>query len=142
LAFLCPLVVLPLGFVGYFTTLRDRPGRWLVGTVLLYFTATGLLAADLLADEDPLVRELAFTTAVCKHGGPGDQYRYLKDMQESGEITPHFWRAFVLLRRKIGVVVGGSSGRLRLRELDWWLDAVAERPLPAGEVLDHIRRNP
>jgi hypothetical protein len=101
-----------------------------------------LLAADLLADGDPLAREFAFTTAVCKNTGPGKQYRYLRDRQEAGEITPHFWRTFVLLRRKIGVVVGGSSGRLRLRELDWWLDAVAERPLPAQEVLDHIRENP
>jgi hypothetical protein len=61
---------------------------------------------------------------------------------DAGTITPHFWRSFVLLRRKIGVVVGGSSGRLKRQELEWWFDALEERALPADQVLAHILENP
>jgi hypothetical protein len=100
------------------------------------------LAELLLASADPLEVEFACTTSVCKHAGAELQVRALKEQMERGAITPAFWRAFVLLRRKIGVVVGSSSGRLKLRELTWWLDALAERPLPAQEVLEHIRQNP
>jgi hypothetical protein len=44
-ALVCPLLVLPLGLAGLVATLRDRAGRWLLGAVLLYFTATGLIVA-------------------------------------------------------------------------------------------------
>ena len=101
-----------------------------------------LFAADLLLDEDPLVRDFAHTTTVCKHTGPEAQLGQLRDLREAGETDGEFWRAFVLLRRKIGVVVGGSSARLKLRELDWWLDVAEGRPLPADEVLQYIRENP
>jgi hypothetical protein len=100
------------------------------------------LAELLLGSADPLEVEFACTTSVCKHAGPERQYRSLKEQMERGAITPGFWRAFVLLRRKIGVVVGSSSGRLKRKELQWWLDALAERPLRAEEVLEHVRENP
>jgi hypothetical protein len=48
----------------------------------------------------------------------------------------------VLLRRKIGVIVGGSSGRLDRRELAWWFDALKGLDPPADEVLQQIRDNP
>jgi len=44
-AVVCPLLILPLGLAGLLLTLRDRPARWLLGLVLLYFLATGLLVA-------------------------------------------------------------------------------------------------
>ena len=96
----------------------------------------------LLASADPLESEFACTTAVCKHTGAEAQYRRLKEQMDAGAITPHFWRSFVLLRRKIGVVVGGSSGRLQRQELEWWFDAQGERALPVDQVLAHIRENP
>lgn len=96
----------------------------------------------LLNSADPLESEFACTTAVCKHTGAETPYRRLKDQMDAGAITPHFWRSFVLLRRKIGVVVGGSSGRLKRQELEWWFAAVEERELPVDRVLAHIRDNP
>ncbi len=101
-----------------------------------------VFAADLVADEHPLVRDFAYTTTVCKHTGPEAQLGHLKVLRDTEQVDEDFWRAFVLLRRKIGVVVGGSSARLKLRELGWWLDAVEGRPLPADEVLQYIRENP
>jgi len=100
------------------------------------------LADQLLASSDPREAEFAHTTAVCKNAGADVQYRYLRERIEAGEVDAHFWRSFVLLRRKIGVVVGGSSGRLDRRELEWWLAARDGRPLPVDEVLEHIRTNP
>jgi hypothetical protein len=100
------------------------------------------LAAETLASADPLESEFACTTTVCKHAGAETQYRRLKEEMDAAAITPAFWREFVLLRRKIGVVVGGSSGRLKRQELIWWFDALDERPLPADQVLEHIRENP
>ncbi len=48
-AVVCPLLVLPLGLIGYFLALhggpRDRAARWLFGAVLAYVVATGLLVA-------------------------------------------------------------------------------------------------
>jgi hypothetical protein len=100
------------------------------------------LDEELLASADPRESEFACTTAVCKHTGAETQYRRLKEQMDAGTITPHFWRSFVLLRRKIGVVVGGSSGRLKRQELEWWFDALEERALPADQVLAHILENP
>ena len=100
------------------------------------------LAAELLADPDPLLRELAFTTAVTKYSGPEPQYRDLNELRERGQVDAAFWRAFVVLRRKIGVVVGGSSGRLKRVELEWWLDALEDRAPPPEELLGHIREHP
>ena len=100
------------------------------------------LDEQLLASLDPLESEFACTTAVCKHTGAETQYRRLKEQMDAGAITPHFWRSFVLLRRKIGVVVGGSSGRLKRQELEWWFEALDERALPAERVLAQIRENP
>ena len=44
-ALVCPLLVLPLGWLGLTLALRAGPGRWLIASVLAYFTATGLLVA-------------------------------------------------------------------------------------------------
>lgn len=101
-----------------------------------------VFAHDLLLDESPLVQDFAHTTLVCKHTGPEAQLGHLKDLRDTEQVDEDFWRAFVLLRRKIGVVVGGSSARLKLQELDWWLDVAEGRTLPAAEVLQYIRENP
>lgn len=100
------------------------------------------LAQELLASDVPLEVDFAHTTAVCKHTGAEVQYGHLKELMAASQVDADFWRQFVLLRRKIGVVVGGSSGRLDRRELGWWFDALAGRPLPAEEVLAHIRASP
>lgn len=101
-----------------------------------------VLVPTLLDSGEPLEVDFAHTTAVCKHGGPDLQYGRLKERMAAGEIDASFWRAFVLLRRKIGVIVGGSSGRLDRRELAWWFDALEGRGPPAGEALQQIRDNP
>ena len=100
------------------------------------------LARELLDSSDPLLAEFAHTAAVCKNGGPEAQYHDLKARIDAGDVDAHFWRSFVLLRRKVGVVVGSSSGRLGRQELEWWLEALAEHPLPADAVLRHIAANP
>ena len=100
------------------------------------------LVAELLASDDALEVDFAHTTAVCKHTGAEQQYGHLKELMAAGTVDAEFWRQFVLLRRKIGVIVGGSSNRLDRRELGWWFDALAGRPLSGDEVLDHIRAHP
>lgn len=95
----------------------------------------------LLEDESELLRDYAFTTDVAKHAGPWAQYRELKRLSESPADSA-FWRGFILHRRKIGVVTGGSSARLKLQELKWYLDARAGRTLPGDEVLSYIQANP
>jgi hypothetical protein len=100
------------------------------------------LAEELLADPDPRVRELAFTTAVTKSTGTGAQLRDLNELRDRGPVDAAFWRAFVIMRRKIGVVVGGSSGRLKRDELAWWLDALEDRAAPPEEILEYIREHP
>jgi hypothetical protein len=99
-------------------------------------------AEELLRDEDPLVRDFAHTTSVCKHTTPSAQLGRLERLRDAEQVDEDFWRAFVLLRRKLGLVVGGSSARLKLRELNWWLDVREGRPLPADEVLQHVWENP
>jgi len=98
-------------------------------------------AQALVDDPDELLREYAFTTDVCKHADPRPQYRYLKQLREQPS-DPRFWRGFVLHRRKIGVVTGGSSARLKLRELDWYFAALRGERLPGDEVLRYIEANP
>jgi hypothetical protein len=44
-AVVCPLLVLPLGWLGLVLALRAGPGCWLVGLTLAYFVATGLVVA-------------------------------------------------------------------------------------------------
>lgn len=96
---------------------------------------------SLLESDDPLLREYAYTTDVCKHAEPREQYRELKLLTERPS-SPEFWRAFVLHRRKVGVALGGSSERLRLEEFLWYRDALAGRELPGDELLVHIEANP
>ena len=98
-------------------------------------------ATSLLGAEDELLQDYAFTTDVTKHANPRAQYLELKSLIEQ-PADPAFWRRFILHRRKIGVVTGGSSARLKLQELDWYLEALAGRPLPADEVLSYIQANP
>ena len=44
-ALVCPLFLIPLGWAGLLAAVRDRAARWLFGSVLLYFTASGLIVA-------------------------------------------------------------------------------------------------
>ena len=100
------------------------------------------LAEALLGSPDVLEAEFAYTTAVCKYTGAKLQYGRLKERIAAGEVDAGFWRAFVLLRRKIGVVVGGSSGRIKRQELAWWLEAVEGGSLDADELLEWIAAHP
>jgi len=97
--------------------------------------------AALLEEEDDLLRDYAFTTDVAKHAEPRLQYGALKELATRPE-DPAFWQAFVLHRRKIGVITGGSSARLKLQELEWYLDARAGRPLPGAELLRYVEAHP
>jgi len=94
----------------------------------------------LLAEEDPRMREYAFTSDVCNVVSPQVHYRYLKGRMDA--IDGHWWRSFVIHRRKIGVGVGGSSARITLQELEWYFDSLAGRPLPADELLRYQEANP
>lgn len=105
-------------------------------------TAQLVLVPTLLDSDEPLEVDFAHTTAVCKLGGADLQYGRLKERMAEAAVDAAFWREFVLLRRKIGVIVGGSSGRLDRRELAWWFDALEGRDPPADEVLEQIRQNP
>lgn len=93
----------------------------------------------LLAEEDPLLCEYAFTSDVCNLSATL-QYQYLKERLEA--VDAHWWRSFVIYRRKLGAGVGGSSARITPRELGWYLDALAERPLPADELRRYQQDNP
>lgn len=97
--------------------------------------------SELLASPDPLTRELAFTTALCRPGSVAARNRWLRDRIDAGELDGDFWRAFVIHRRKVGGVIGGST-KLKRQELDWFLDAVAGRALPIDAVAEYVRRHP
>ena len=98
-------------------------------------------ATSLIESDEPLLREYAYTTDICKHAEPRVQYTELKALAERPS-DPEFWRTFVFHRRKVGVLLGGSSARLRLAEFHWYRDALAGRELPGEELLTHIEGTP
>ena len=112
------------------------------GSVDTTYVEQTLVEQALSGSAAPREVEFASTTSVCKYAGAGKQYAALFDRLDEGEVDGAFWRSFVVLRRKIGGSIGGSSGRLKRRELDWWFDALAGRELPAEEVVEWIRANP
>ena len=91
----------------------------------------------LLREPDDRLKEAAFVIDLCKFRVPEVQNAYLAVI---GTDYPHWWRAYVIHRRKVGGFrVGGGSG-LRRIELAWYLDALRELPPPLEEVDAHLRR--
>ena len=108
---------------------RDRPdsGR---------FDAAFL--ESLFREEDDRLKEAAFTIDVCKFYVPDRQSAYLK---VGGPDYPHWWRSYVIHRRKVGGYTVGGGGGLTRVELGWYLDALHDLSPPMDEVDAHLRRN-
>ncbi|TDJ67161.1 MAG: hypothetical protein E2O39_15215 [Planctomycetota bacterium] len=93
---------------------------------------------ELLAEDDDLLKEVAFTNDVCKFLDPEYQKtEYLGGSHLDADIQ-HFWRSYVIFRRKVGGGVTGAGLRLLRQELAWFYDAVHERPLSIDDILLHM----
>ncbi len=93
---------------------------------------------SLFREEDDRLKEAAFTIDITKFRVPDAQQAYLKD---AGTDYPHWWRAFVIHRRKVGGHAVGGGGGLTQAELAWYLDALRDLSPPMKEVDAHLRRN-
>ncbi|MBJ01941.1 MAG: hypothetical protein CMK00_03625 [Planctomycetes bacterium] len=96
------------------------------------FDRNGLVA--LLRDtQDPLLSEFARSTNLCKFEFAKPQLRDL--VRISGKYgDPLWWRAWFIQLRKVGGIPVGAGSYLTRQELEWYLDAMAGKPLPAGAV--------
>ena len=97
------------------------------------------IAARLLADPDPLLRSLAFTSAVCRQSGSSAQLAAVVAGLERRE--PGALRDFVLQCRKVGGESVGSASAMKRAEVDWFLRAGSLEAWPAGEgevILEHL----
>jgi hypothetical protein len=99
--------------------------------------------ANLLADPDTRLREAAFTNEVCRlFAPPMTQSDYSRDPSRFTDAElDHWWRSYVIHRRKVGGAGTPGEGGLRLQrqELAWFLDAMEGRPLDRGAISGHLR---
>ena len=92
--------------------------------------------AALLRDPDDRIREFAFTNDVCKFHVPDLQNAYLRATTD----YPHWWRATLLHRRKVGGPVVGGGVTLSRVELAWYDEALRDLTPPMDAVMAHLRR--
>lgn len=90
----------------------------------------------LLEDPDELIREYAFTTDVCKFSDIGLQEDFLR--RDHGDDRSHWWRCYVIHRRKVGGESLGAETRLGRVELLWFLVSFHGK-LERGEIDAHLR---
>ena len=123
------------------TTTRERLGALhvLLNRGTLDPSRFGLpFVRELLAEEDDLLKEVAFTNEVCKFLDPEYQKTTYLGEYAPGVDDSHLWRAYVIFRRKVGGGITGAGLRILRQELAWFYDAVHERPLPEAEIQAHL----
>jgi len=110
----------------------------------------GKAIGELLADEDPLVVDFAFTIDICRLAGALERNgrppfrqegRIRAKIKGQGELydsqeTADWWRRFVIYARKVGGRSVGGTLRLQRREVGWYFDALAGRPLDEAALLE------
>jgi hypothetical protein len=99
------------------------------------------LTRQLLASPDERLRELALTSALCRHHTgeparePALQAAYV--LQHPGPpATAHHVRSVLHYLRKAGGAPVGSLGKLSWVEVGWFLDALAGRPMPSADEFE------
>lgn len=92
----------------------------------------------LLQDESPPVLEAVFTNEICKFEPPALQNDVIRDIPL--ERIDLLWRSFVLQKHKVGGPVVGAGKRMKLQDLDWFLQAAnPDRTLPADRIVEYVR---
>lgn len=89
------------------------------------------------------LREYAYSTDVCKFVVPNIQSqafsREMRAITDEGKLPSAEWfRTFVIFQRKVGGGNVGGQLRLRIQELHWFLDAVADRAPEQEALLAHM----
>lgn len=98
------------------------------------------LAKELYRNGKGRLREYAFSTDVCKYEYPLWQEMMVEQrIPTSGSgPTAHWWRAYVIFKRKVGSQIVGGSLRLRLKEVRWFFDALRGIAPSTEEANEHI----
>lgn len=93
---------------------------------------------EVLATEEPPVLEAVFANEICKFEPPALQSDVLRDIPL--DRVDLLWRAFVLLKHKVGGPVVGAGKRMKLQDLEWFLEAAdPDRTLPADRIVQYVR---
>ncbi|MFT4538293.1 MAG: hypothetical protein ACI835_000726 [Planctomycetota bacterium] len=90
----------------------------------------------LLADDDLRIREFGFSYDMTKIRPPKIQATYYSENFEG--TVGHRIRCYFLNARKVGGPRVGAGMKLQLDEFRWFLDSVAGRALPEGDIWFHI----
>ena len=102
-------------------------------------TAFGVaLAKQLYASDDERVKEYAFSTDVCRYEYPRWQEMMVEQRIPTAGPSAHWWRTYVIFKRKVGGQIVGGSMRLRMKELRWFLAALDGQGLEREEALEHM----
>ena len=146
------LIVLELGvWAGLHRSDEEIERAWRVGPPKERVAALNILANrgepsprrfdedfvhSLLREPDLLLREAAFTSQVCKFHEPVLQKTYLV----SARVDPaHWWRSYLIHRRKTGGQALAGGAGLSHRELAWYFQALHDRPPPLDEIDTYLR---
>ncbi|MFT5050802.1 MAG: hypothetical protein ACI8QZ_002207 [Chlamydiales bacterium] len=94
---------------------------------------------EVFETRDQRLREYAFSTDICKFEYPAWQEMLVEQRLPANAVNSHWWRSFVLYKRKVGGQIVGASLRLRMQELRWFCDALQGIAPDKAALREHMR---
>jgi len=97
------------------------------------------LARQVYGATDQRLREYAFSTDICKYEYPAWQEMLVEQRLPANAMNAHWWRSYVLFKRKVGGQIVGGSLRMRMQELRWFCAALRGVAPDRVEIIKHLR---